>query len=122
MSTLENIFIFMYADDTIILAESPSDLQLALNTHNIYCQKWGLCVNGQKTKIVVFSRGKCNHSKLKFTFGSDDLDILNGYTYLGVKFNYNGKFGKATAYNCSKINKALISMLKKARNLNLPVD
>ena len=53
LNTLENIFILMYADDTIILAESPSDLQLALNTHNIYCQKWGLCVNAQKTKIVV---------------------------------------------------------------------
>ena len=52
------LYILLYADDTIILAESPSDLQKALNGMYIYCSDWNLSVNASKTKVVIFSKGK----------------------------------------------------------------
>ena len=45
-----------YADDTIILAESPDDLQNSLNELFNYCQKWKLKVNEDKTKILCFTK------------------------------------------------------------------
>ena len=48
-----NLFCLLYADDTIILAESPDDLQVALNSGQDYCKAWNLTVNTSKTKIVI---------------------------------------------------------------------
>ena len=62
-----NIFLLMYADDTIIMAESPSVLQAALNAHYQYCQTWELEVNTTKTK------GKCRSNKPMFSFGSKKI-------------------------------------------------
>ena len=47
MENYIKLFVLMYADDTILLAESEEDLQ--------DCNKWKLQVNVKKTKIVVFS-------------------------------------------------------------------
>jgi hypothetical protein len=48
--------VLLYADDTVILAESAEDLQLALNEFFIYCTQWKLNVNVEKTKIMIFPR------------------------------------------------------------------
>ena len=44
-----NIYI-LYADDTVILAESQEQLQAALNSICLYCQTWKLEVNPAKNK------------------------------------------------------------------------
>ena len=31
------IYVLLFADDTILLAESPEELQTALNSMNLYC-------------------------------------------------------------------------------------
>ena len=49
-----------YADDTMILAESPTDLQNSLNELFIYCQKRKLKVNEYKTKILCFTKKRKN--------------------------------------------------------------
>lgn len=54
-----NMFLIMYADDTVLLAESPEGLQDMLNTLHRYTDEWNLSVNVQKTKIVIFRNGKC---------------------------------------------------------------
>ena len=45
------IFCLLYADDTLLLAESANQLQLALHSLNRYCNKWALKVNLDKTMI-----------------------------------------------------------------------
>ena len=52
------LFSLLYADDTIILADSEKSLQIGLNAIHDYCDVWSLKVNVDKTKIVIFSRGK----------------------------------------------------------------
>ena len=47
----------MYADDLIILASSPEELQKSLDGLSAYCEKWKLNVNVKKTKCLTFSRG-----------------------------------------------------------------
>jgi hypothetical protein len=48
------LFIILYADDTVILSESESDLQAQLDAVHEYCLTWKLKVNIDKTKIVIF--------------------------------------------------------------------
>ena len=88
------LFVLLYADDTIILAENEHDLQSSLQSLYNYCESWTLSVNSSKTKIVIFSKGKVRN-KPNFYFGNDQIEICDEYTYLGVIFNYNGKFKKA---------------------------
>ena len=52
------IFCLLYADDTLILAENPMDLQKALDGLHSYCNKWSLKVNLDKTKVVILDPGK----------------------------------------------------------------
>ena len=55
----EELRVLFYADDTIIiLAETPDDLQIALNEFCLYCEQCKLNVNISKTKILVFSKGR----------------------------------------------------------------
>lgn len=52
------IFLLLYADDTVLLAESQSELQKALNFMYDYCQLWDLHVNEDKTKVVILGKTK----------------------------------------------------------------
>ena len=52
------IFCLLYADDTLILAESAIQLEKALAGLNTYCNRWALKVNVEKTKVIIFPKGK----------------------------------------------------------------
>jgi hypothetical protein len=47
----------MYADDTVLFAESAFELQNLLNKLEVYSKSWNLSVNATKTKIVVCRNG-----------------------------------------------------------------
>ena len=115
------LYVLLYADDTIILAESAEDLQKALNSLYTYCQTWHLTVNASKTKVVIFSRGKTRKIPL-FKFGDDSVAVCDDYTYLGIVFNYNGKFNKAISKQVSQAKHAMFALLTKAAKLHLSID
>ena len=114
------IFCLLYADDTLILAESASQLQEALKSLNAYCNRWSLKVNLDKTKVIIFSKGKIRKHK-SFAFGDHPIDVVEDYVYLGTTFNYNGKFNKAKAKQVLQAKKATFSILTKVRQSNLSV-
>ena len=116
-----HLFLLLYADDTIVLAECPEDLQRALDILKIYCELWGLDINVRKTKVMIFSRGKIRKMP-KFNFNEETVDVVWDYKYLGVKFNYNNKFKKAQQLQFLLANRAMFSLLRKCRQLNLPLD
>ena len=115
------LFVLLYADDTIVMAESPEELQRAINAVANYCDKWNLTINRNKTKIVIFSRGKVRRCPV-IVFKNEPLEVVNNYVYLGVSFNYNGRFAKAISKQVSQARRALFSLLSKAVKLRLPVD
>ena len=60
----KSINCLMWADDIIILSETPEGLQNCLTNLETYCKKWKLEVNKKKTKVMIFNKsGK--KSKLK---------------------------------------------------------
>ena len=111
----------MYADDTVILAESERDLQRALNSVHEYCTEFKLIVNTNKTKIIIFSRGKVRRFTT-FKYGCDIIEVVSDYVYLGIKMNFNNTFAKAMKKQLELGRRAQFYMLIKARNLDLPID
>ena len=51
-NTLLNIL--LYADDIAILASTPEELQLMLDTIHMWLKNWRLTLNGKKSKVVHF--------------------------------------------------------------------
>ena len=121
ISVFIKLFLLLYADDTVIMSESPDDLQNALNSMCDYCNLWHLQVNTEKTKVVVFSKGKLR-KKTIFQFGDKYLETVNEYKYLGLIMNFNGKFNIAVKNLCEQARKAMFSLINKTRKLQLPID
>ena len=115
------LFSLLYADDTVILAESEKDLQTSLDAIFHYCNIWSLKVNIDKTKVVIFSRGKIRNIPL-FNYGNVDLEVVDDYTYLETILNYNNHFSKAQNKQVNQARKAMFSLKMKSQRLNLPVD
>lgn len=115
------LLILLYADDTVLFSDNCEDLQYALNVFDEYCKKWHLHVNVSKTKIVIFGRGRLP-TKFKFIFQQSEIEITNEYKYLGINLGRSGSFIAAKKHLAEQANKALFSLLKKIRNLNLPYD
>ena len=83
------LFLLLYADDTVILAENQSELQKTLENLHEYCITNELAINTTKTRVMVCSCGKIRN-KPTFTYGVNKLEIVFEYMYLGVKVTYNG--------------------------------
>ena len=115
------VFTLLYADDTIVLAETAEQLQLALNAVYEYCQTWKLTVNIDKTKIVIFCKRKVTEFPA-FLFGHRILENVDDYTYLGVIFNYNGSFDKAIAKQILQGKRAFYALLARVKKLRIPID
>ena len=119
--TYLRLFVLLYADDTILLAESAQELQAAINGLNHYCKIWDLTVNADKTKIMIFSKGRAN-LKSEFWFNGNKLEIAKEYKYLGIYFKHNGNFNRCINHLVSQAEKAMFSLITKARKLNLDLD
>ena len=70
---------------------------------------------------MVFSRGKVRN-KPNIIFSQDKLEVVDHYDYLGVTFSYNGTFKLAMKKMYDVASRAMFSVLRKARKLNLDID
>ena len=75
------LYLLLYADDTIILADLPNQLQHALKQFERYCSDSKLQINTQKTQIVIFARGQSKYTHIS-TYGNENIEIESDYTYL----------------------------------------
>ena len=67
----EKLFVLLYASDTVIIAESRTDLQNQFNIFAEYCQKWKLEVNVEKTKnFTAF-----------YTLNGSEIEIVSEFNY-----------------------------------------
>ena len=109
----------MFADDAVLLSETPEGLQHALGKVNDYCENWLLKINADKTKVMIFNKSG-RLVKEKFTLGDDLLENVNSYTYLGLEFVPSGSFKPAMETLCKKASKAMFKLRQSLNKLNLP--
>ena len=112
------MFILMYADDTVLFANTNHDLQYTLNKYTEYCKMWKLNVNITKTKIMYFGR----KDSYNFSMNNENVEIVNNFKYLGVVFSRNGKFSDAMNDNIEKARKGLFQLRRTFREKKIPVD
>jgi exonuclease III len=82
------LFLLLYADDSVIFAKSKESLQAMLNDLNEYCCTWGLTVNTAKTKIMIFENGR--KTDACFCYDQTMLDVVDSFNYLGITLFKNG--------------------------------
>ena len=102
----------MYADDLIVLSESGTGLQVAMDKLGDYCNQWGLTVNIGKTKFLVT---KTDVSKRCLTYNEELIEQVQSFKYLGIEFSYDGsnEVAKSDLYK-----RGLKSYFKIIRSLN----
>ena len=124
IQTFLKLFVLLYADDTVIMAEDPKEMQLALNALGNYCDLWNLNVNIDKTKIMRFSLKKPTANTIlpDFWLNGQKIEYVESYTYLGTVFSFNGKFDEAINKQILQANRALFVLKSKKDMFNLPID
>ena len=85
----------MFADDLVLISQSAKGLQNCLTNLQIYCDKWDITVNTDKTKVVIFNRGGHKITKFIFLLNDIKIDIVQNYCYLGINFSASGNFNNA---------------------------
>lgn len=86
--------VLLYADDIVLLSDSPDILQNMIDSLYSYCQKWGLRINLDKSKIMIFRTSTRYSHRLVWMYGNNQIDIVNEYKYLGVILTFNLSFKK----------------------------
>ena len=115
------LYILLYADDTVILAESDKEFQAALNSMFLYCKSWDFEVNPTKTKVTIFTNKTLQHNPV-FIYNGQELEIDDNFVYLGAMFSYNGRFQRHNQRLVNQARKSMFAVISKARRLHLPID
>lgn len=115
------LFLILYADDTVLMSETPEGLQKTLTAFENYCNNWKLKVNTSKTKVVVFSKRRFR-SNFIFKIYGQPIEVQDSYSYLGVTFNYNGNFNTARKKLLDQAQKSLYGLFRKIQNISIPID
>ena len=120
LKTYMKIIVLLYADDTVLFAESRKEMQILINDFSSYCKTWKLTINNDKTKLLVF--GNKHNRKYKIFLNKTLLEMVEGYKYLDVMFSKTRSFKLAKTHLVEQARKALFSLYQKIRNLDLPID
>ncbi len=96
--TLDNyikVLVLMYADDTILIADSEENLQKAITCMETYSGTWKLIVNETNTKVMIFDKAKVKKKHHKFIYNDVELELVDTFKYLGLTINSNVSFKQA---------------------------
>ena len=115
------LFTILYANDTVLLAESVAELHSELNYFYEYCEKWNLKVNTNKSKVMFFSKGRLPIN-LNFKMNNMELEIVGEFIYLDTMFQRKGSFKKNKINFAEKASKAMYDILNKGRVHTLSVS
>ena len=81
--------LLLYADDIVLISNSPEDMQKHLSILRTFVLDNGMTVNLDKTKTMIFNSTPqwVRRSAPTFTYGGSVVEYTDSYTYLGVVFN-----------------------------------
>ena len=96
------VYIICFADDTVLMSESPEELQRELNRFHEYCTTWKLKVNVEKTKILCFASGRLPNN-FYFRYDNRDIEIVKEFNYLDILLNRTRNFNLAIKTQADKV-------------------
>ena len=111
----------LYADDLVIFSTSPEGLQSTLDALSVYCEKWHLQVNVNKSKVMIFESRRSANCLLrpKFKFNNEVIEEVSEFSYLGTVFDYKCNFNKGVDILSKKAAKAMFVLMKNINANNI---
>ena len=112
----------MYADDLTIFADTVFEMQNKIDMLYDFCTTWGLQVNLNKTKMMVFRNGGYLKSIEKWSYGVSNIDVVTYYAYLGMIFSSRLCWSRCIEeYACRALR--MVGAIRKVFNTytNIPV-
>ena len=98
----------LYADDLVLMPESPTGLQTVIHGLENFCMQWHMVVNLTKTNTVVFNERFTFEDSRYFTFNGNEVPTSKTYNYLGVIFsNATGRFRENYENKHGKVRRAI---------------
>ena len=104
-----------YADDLVLVAESPEMLQSLLNVLGQWCMDNYMSINPNKTKIMHIRHPRKEISNKKFHCRGKTIDYIDSYKYLGIIFTEHLSWGRAIENTALSANRAANYLIAKAR-------
>ena len=105
------IVVLLYADDTVLFAESEDEMQLLLNDFSKYCKDWKLNINVDNF-FLIFGDRRLRRNK-NITLNGSKLENVDAYKYLGIMFSKSRSFNMTKKHVVEQARKALFSLYKK---------
>jgi hypothetical protein len=104
----------LYADDLLLVSVTAAGLQAQLGVLERYCERWGLTVNVEKTKVVVFpaSSRVAARPAPRLTYRGERLATAPSFRYLGVEVHQLHAFGP---FACAELGRAGLRALHAMR-------
>ena len=87
-----NLFMLLYADNAVLFAKPAETLQNMLNKLHEYSALWKLRVNTDKTKIMIFEKGR--KTNIDIFYNNTLLEVVDNFKYLGTMFYKNGSWNR----------------------------
>src|SRR4051812_32321993 len=83
----------LYADDIVLLAESPEQLQAMMQATAEYAKKWQFRFNAAKSGVVICadSNVRARQKDRQWMLGSQRVQVRKEYRYLGLEMGRAGK-------------------------------
>ena len=99
------IFILLYADDIVLLAENENDLQYMVNKLRIFCEESKMYVNTSKTQWLIFEK-KESSMNFQLSFCDNHIEKVKIFKYLGIFFDHKLTFADHVKFILIKADKA----------------
>ena len=106
------LFLLMFADDLSLLSFSPVGLQTQLSNLRNFSRVFGLKVNLDKTKIIVFRNGGYLSRREQWFYGQHQIEVVNAYRYLGLDFTTRLSLNNATENLTIKAKKCVVEICR----------
>ena len=110
--TAGKIQLLLYADDIVSISDTVGRLQQQINKLENYCLKWGLKVNLNKTKVIVFRNGGPLRQNEHWFYQGTEIQAVSSYRCLGVVFTSRLIWTYAKSMLATQAVKSLISLYK----------
>jgi hypothetical protein len=87
----------------------------------LFCDKWNLSVNTEKTKVMIFNKSERKLKGYSFMYAQQSIGEASEYKYLGIIFKPSGSFPYATDQLSKKACKAMFCIQKSLLSDNMNI-
>ena len=86
----ETLTLLLFADDVILLAEKPEDLQILLNEVEKFSREVKIKFSGEKSKIMIINQEEGERMNYKWNMNNKEVEMVKEYKYLGILVENKG--------------------------------